>query len=426
VKRLIFSISFCIETLAAQSVMLNTVSGLTPGTNISFQRFTNILRINALGGSSFKWSLSGASQVGDSIRFIQGVNITLAQSGNTLTIAGPAGAGEANTALNTGSTGIGLFKQKSGVELQFKKLFGGTGISIDDNTNYLTISATGTGLQWSDTVNVLETRPHTAITFAPISHTQAISTITNLPDSLGGRYTKAESDALLSGKSPTGHMHTIANVTGVQDSISKKPDRSEVTALLATKQNIIQNIADTATYTQYSDTLGTGKILTKEQARTTYAPIGAGGGLPGYSTCKYLADTTKSTIALVSPTALHFDVVNGETRYFKFVLKYSCAALTTGQIVGLIFPAVTNASFAVSIFGNVIDGATTEPWSGTINSSGDKVTSPTVAVINVPYVIIIEGNATFSASGVFQVQWAPEAAAASTLKAGSMGMTWTY
>ena len=39
------------------------------------------------GGGVFKWSLTGQALVQDSLRFIQGSNITLTQSGNTLTIA---------------------------------------------------------------------------------------------------------------------------------------------------------------------------------------------------------------------------------------------------------------------------------------------------------------------------------------------------
>lgn len=46
-----------------------------------------------------------------------------------------AGGGEANTASNVGTTGVGLFKQKTGVDLQFKKISTGSGkITITDDT----------------------------------------------------------------------------------------------------------------------------------------------------------------------------------------------------------------------------------------------------------------------------------------------------
>ena len=48
---------------------------------------------------------------------------------------GGGGGGEANTASNVGTAGVGLFKQKVGVDLQFKKLNAGSGkITITDDT----------------------------------------------------------------------------------------------------------------------------------------------------------------------------------------------------------------------------------------------------------------------------------------------------
>lgn len=56
------------------------------------------------------------------------------------------GAGEINTAENTGTTGVGLFKQKLGVSLQFKKLIEGTGITLIPSLDGITInSAVGGG-----------------------------------------------------------------------------------------------------------------------------------------------------------------------------------------------------------------------------------------------------------------------------------------
>ena len=50
--------------------------------------------------------------------------------------------GEANTASNAGTDGVGIFKQKSNVNLEFKKLVAGDGISITEQANTLTISFT--------------------------------------------------------------------------------------------------------------------------------------------------------------------------------------------------------------------------------------------------------------------------------------------
>ena len=54
------------------------------------------------------------------------------------------GGGEVNTASNVGA-GDGVFKQKTGVDLEFKSLIGGTNISITAGANDLTIDSTGSG-----------------------------------------------------------------------------------------------------------------------------------------------------------------------------------------------------------------------------------------------------------------------------------------
>lgn len=50
------------------------------------------------------------------------------------------GSGEVNDGLNVGA-GNGIFKQKSGLDLEFKTLISGSGLNIVNNANDLTISA---------------------------------------------------------------------------------------------------------------------------------------------------------------------------------------------------------------------------------------------------------------------------------------------
>jgi hypothetical protein len=55
-------------------------------------------------------------------RLASGGTIVLTQDGDTVTIASPLSSGEANTASNIGTAGTGVFKQKTGINLELKKL----------------------------------------------------------------------------------------------------------------------------------------------------------------------------------------------------------------------------------------------------------------------------------------------------------------
>lgn len=64
------------------------------------------------------------------------------------TVSG-GGGGEANTASNvTGGSGVGVFKQKTGVDLEFKSILAGTGMSVTGGTSDVTVATTIT--QYTD------------------------------------------------------------------------------------------------------------------------------------------------------------------------------------------------------------------------------------------------------------------------------------
>jgi hypothetical protein len=74
---------------------------------------------------------------------VAGSNVTLTPGTDTLTIAA-TDTGESNTASNVG-TGDGVFKQKTGVNLEFKSLVAGSNVTITPGNDSLTISSTDTG-----------------------------------------------------------------------------------------------------------------------------------------------------------------------------------------------------------------------------------------------------------------------------------------
>jgi hypothetical protein len=85
-----------------------------------------------------------ASKVGVDLRLkslVAGNNVTLTSDADEIFInasGGGAASGQSNTASNIGS-GIGIFKQKTGVDLEFKTLLGVSGVVISDGTDEVSI-----------------------------------------------------------------------------------------------------------------------------------------------------------------------------------------------------------------------------------------------------------------------------------------------
>jgi len=103
------------------------------------------------GESSIASNLTGAGvgvwkdKSGSNLRFKRlkaGTNVTITDNTDSVTIAATGGAGEVNTASNLTGAGVGVWKDKSGVDLRFKRLKAGANISITDNTDSVTIAAT--------------------------------------------------------------------------------------------------------------------------------------------------------------------------------------------------------------------------------------------------------------------------------------------
>ena len=81
-------------------------------------------------------------------RLVAGTDISLVQNADssvTINASLPVGSGEINTASNLGASGASWYKQKVGVDLQFRKVIAGSNISISENTNDITINASTGG-----------------------------------------------------------------------------------------------------------------------------------------------------------------------------------------------------------------------------------------------------------------------------------------
>jgi hypothetical protein len=80
-----------------------------------------------------------------------GAGVTASRVGNKVTVnVTSGGGGEVNTASNVGAGGVGVFKQKTGVDLEFKKINSGAGITITDDTVNNEIDISSNITQYTD------------------------------------------------------------------------------------------------------------------------------------------------------------------------------------------------------------------------------------------------------------------------------------
>jgi hypothetical protein len=86
--------------------------------------------------------LGRVSTTGTTQEITLGSNLSF--SGTTLNAA-TGGDGEANTASNVGSGAGQVFKDKSGIDLRFRRLIAGSNVTISTGTDDVTISASGGG-----------------------------------------------------------------------------------------------------------------------------------------------------------------------------------------------------------------------------------------------------------------------------------------
>ena len=106
------------------------------------------LEVGTAGDESVQIQLLIDLEIRDKIQF----RIDSSAGGS---LGGMSGSGEANTASNVGATGHGVFKTKAGVDLQFKKLVAGAGVTITTSSDNLTITSATTAVSNKNVTTVV-------------------------------------------------------------------------------------------------------------------------------------------------------------------------------------------------------------------------------------------------------------------------------
>ena len=105
----------------------------------------------------------------------------------TEAVSGGGGGGEVNTGSNVGA-GDGVFKGKVGVDLEFKSLIGGAGVTITPGVDEITLSASGAAVETFYLERTETIDNSTAVDIEYFTEVQGGTEIVNIISAVGGTY----------------------------------------------------------------------------------------------------------------------------------------------------------------------------------------------------------------------------------------------
>jgi hypothetical protein len=167
-----------VEVLGS-NISIRGIDVATTTRSVIVKNNTNgVLLLKAFNNTAGDFRIDSDFQVNQG-QFFQAIYDTVSQRWDVATaISSGGGSGEANTASNVGS-GQQVFKQKTGVNLEFRTLVAGTNITLTENANDVTISASGGG--GGSTVVTPGSYPHSAANNTIILVDSSAARTINLP-----------------------------------------------------------------------------------------------------------------------------------------------------------------------------------------------------------------------------------------------------
>jgi len=188
---------------------------------------------------------------------IRGTSVSVPTSGG-------GGGGEANTASNVGA-GDGVFKQKTGVDLEFKSLIAGTNITLTPGTNDITIDASGGASAEQFYLERTETIDNsTAVDIEYFTEVQGGTEISNVVSATGGTYWYELSFICLN-TSKSGRVVVNAQINSIdvfsQEYRIEPKDNDEIFYQSISKRVILSAGNNTIQVQLSNDGSGTGRIF---------------------------------------------------------------------------------------------------------------------------------------------------------------------